>query len=747
MHMPSLYCGWSGVAAHTTAISSVADNLANESTTGFKGTRALFHDIMSTAIYDGNKDVQEQGNGVYVGAQNLMTQGSIIDTDNPLDMAINGEGFFAVKKPVNASPGGPATGSIGDNFYTRAGEFRLDANGFLVNSEGYVVQGFAAGADGTVAAGALADIQINQDMYIAGTATSNVDVTMNLDASDTSTHAQAQAIDPTDNSTYNYSYTVPFYDAQGNSHNITTYYQRLDAYAGPTPAGSSSVWRAASFENDNGTVTANPTSPSNIYYLHFDTNGHLVGTSQAIPATGDSYIYSPALSGVGASASDRIGEELTYTGAGVAQTFRTNGSATFSGATAGGETVSVGGDVYTLPATASAAGAANWLAEQINSDPTRAYFAQASAGVVTIYAEGAASLDLASTGATVTTNDNTTLNQVVNSVDNGLAAQGALDLTNLGLGDSVTVAGTTFTEGVDFTDAATLAAAINGAGLGVTASDNGGFGVFLSASAVGTAGNAITLASTGGVVASGATLVGGLDDSATTLVDATALFNITTGERYLCLRRSDTGAAATLTLGTTNTLGAGLGLDFNTASQASVATDAVNTAETEGQVQLAYLFGTATQDVTWDFTPTSTSATTQSAGTSSTSYVYQNGLGGGTLESLSVDRWGDIYGHFSNSQDVILAGVGLSNFKSPSELKRVGDTLWQATPEAGLVVIGLPGGVEGMGLIQGAALESANIDLATEFTNMINYQRAYQANTKSITTSDEMLKEAINLKR
>jgi flagellar hook protein FlgE len=91
--------------------------------------------------------------------------------------------------------------------------------------------------------------------------------------------------------------------------------------------------------------------------------------------------------------------------------------------------------------------------------------------------------------------------------------------------------------------------------------------------------------------------------------------------------------------------------------------------------------------------------------------------------------------------------VGLTDFVSPGELKRVGDTLWQATEAAGPAVVGLPGGVEGMGLIEGSSLESANVDLANEFVSMINYQRAYQANTKSITTSDEMLKEAINLKR
>jgi flagellar hook protein FlgE len=610
-----------------------------------------------------------------------------------------------------------------------------------------VVQGSIADASGNVAGGSLSDIRIDPDMYLQGTSTSNVDVTMNLNAGDTATHAQTQAIDPNDNSTYNYSYGTQIYDAQGDVHNMLTYYQRLDSYAGPTPAGSTSVWRAASFENVDGTITANPPSPNNTYYLHFDTKGHLVGTSQSLSAAGDAYILSPRVAGGASNVSDRLGEDLTFTGAGVAQTYRTSGSVTFGGATAGTETVTVGGDTYSLPATANQTDAANWLAEQINANPARTYFAQANAGAVTIYAEGATPMDLSASGAGLTVADNTTLSQVVNAIDNGLAARGSLNLSALGAGDTVTVAGMVFTQGVDFTDAASLATAINTAGLGVTATSNGGNDVSLAASAVGTAGNALTLASTGGVVVSGATLAGGLDNSATTLVDASVVFSTTGTGSSLYLRRSDTGAAATLTLGTANTLGAGLALDFNTSSQTSVAADASGGSETEGQVQLAYLFGTAAQDVGWDYAPTDGSATTQSAGSSETSYIYQDGVGGGSLDSVSVDRWGDIIGHFTNDRDVTLAAVGLSNFKSPGELKRVGDTLWEATTASGPAVVGLAGGVEGMGLIEGQSLETANVDLATEFTNMINYQRSYQANSKAITTSDEMLKEALALKR
>jgi flagellar hook protein FlgE len=116
------------------------------------------------------------------------------------------------------------------------------------------------------------------------------------------------------------------------------------------------------------------------------------------------------------------------------------------------------------------------------------------------------------------------------------------------------------------------------------------------------------------------------------------------------------------------------------------------------------------------------------------------------LTSLTVDKYGNVIGTYGDGSTEILASVSLAGFKNPAGLQRVGHNLWAATAAAGAPVYGLPGGAEGLGTIEAGALEQANVDLAQEFVNMINYQRAYQANSKSITTSDEMLKTAINLK-
>lgn len=729
MQMPSLYNGVSGVKSHSNALNSVSDNIANLSTAGFKGTRAHFSDIMASKIYTGQDLAQQVGNGVSEFSRNWMEQGSLQSTDSPLDMAIEGEGFFTLRQPQGASL-----------FYSRAGQFHVDKDGYLVNAQDYRVQGGVGGPG-------LGDILIPNGES-GGTPTSQVDLSINLDAGDDRYHTQATAIDPNDADTYNFTQTVKVYDSQGEEHAIATYYQRLDAYAGPTPAGSATVWKASTFELTASGLTPNPLYPSNTYFMHFDTDGQLVGTSINQPAVGDSYTANPGLSGAGGQVSNQLGETLSFTGSGAAQTYRTTATVTFSGATLAGDTVTLGGATITLGANGTAQAAANDLADQINASPALNYYAQANAGVVTLHAKtGAAAANLTASGANIAINDGTTLTQLVNGLNSGQASTGAFDLSAMAAGATVSVAGTTFTQGVDFVDAATLAAAINGAALGVTAADNGGNGVFLTAGAVGQAGDAIGLAVSGGVTTSGATLQGGLDDSAATLVQA----SVTTsgGQSYLNLARTDTGAAATLTMGAGNTLGSGIPLDFNAYTQTTVASDGQSSSETEGLVDLPFGLGTppAAQNIAFNYNPTAASGTTQSAGSSEMVYLYQDGAATGSLDRVEVDKQGNIIGYFSNGDIRSLATVTLTKFTSPEELMRRGDNLWMATAAAGPPVIGQAGDETlGLGTIQGSALESSNVDLAKEMVNLINYQRAYQANTKSITTSDEMLKTAINLK-
>jgi flagellar basal-body rod protein FlgG len=119
----------SGLNTYGNAINVISNNLANSNTTGFKSSRTLFGNELSSAM--GVPSLQQNPSGVTVQAvQPLFTQGSLENTSNPLDFAINGNGFFIVKNENN--------GTIS---YTRDGEFSLDKSGNLVNPVGLIVQG------------------------------------------------------------------------------------------------------------------------------------------------------------------------------------------------------------------------------------------------------------------------------------------------------------------------------------------------------------------------------------------------------------------------------------------------------------------------------------------------------------------------------------------------------------------------------------------------------------------------------
>jgi len=134
-------------------------------------------------------------------------------------------------------------------------------------------------------------------------------------------------------------------------------------------------------------------------------------------------------------------------------------------------------------------------------------------------------------------------------------------------------------------------------------------------------------------------------------------------------------------------------------------------------------------------------------GSPSTAYVAsQDGYEAGSLDMVTTDSSGVITGIFTNGQSKPLAQIALATFSNPAGLLRVGGNLFQISNNSGLPSVG-PAGSGGRGSIAVGALEMSNVDLAQEFTNMIVTQRGFQANSKVITTSDEMLQDLINIKR
>jgi flagellar hook protein FlgE len=125
--------------------------------------------------------------------------------------------------------------------------------------------------------------------------------------------------------------------------------------------------------------------------------------------------------------------------------------------------------------------------------------------------------------------------------------------------------------------------------------------------------------------------------------------------------------------------------------------------------------------------------------------AYPDGNTQGALESFNIGSTGEINGVFSNGLVLTLGQLALAKFSNPSGLSKTGNNTFQESVNSGTANINVPG--EGRGSIAAGALEMSNVDLSEEFTEMITAQRGFQANTRIITTSDEILQELVNLKR
>lgn len=161
---------------------------------------------------------------------------------------------------------------------------------------------------------------------------------------------------------------------------------------------------------------------------------------------------------------------------------------------------------------------------------------------------------------------------------------------------------------------------------------------------------------------------------------------------------------------------------------------------------------TAAQAITLDFGTsiaeggTGLDGTTQFAGPSNVSSQKQDGYASGDFSGVQVDGQGVVTGLYTNGEKIAMSQLAIAKFRSNDGLGRAGQNLWISTRESGTAAMGTAGS-GGRGATTGGALEGSNVDLAGEFVSMIQHQRSFSANSKTITTADEMLQELINLKR
>jgi flagellar hook protein FlgE len=158
--------------------------------------------------------------------------------------------------------------------------------------------------------------------------------------------------------------------------------------------------------------------------------------------------------------------------------------------------------------------------------------------------------------------------------------------------------------------------------------------------------------------------------------------------------------------------------------------------------------GATPSAITWDIfpPPSNTPALTSYASPSATSSISQNGSAAGQIDNISINGSGEIIATFGAGQTVNLGALALANFNNPKGLVKLGSNRYGESQAAGIPNVGTAG-TGGRGAIIGSALESSNVDIAQEFTQMILAQRGYQANSRSITVADEILQETLQMKR
>lgn len=706
--------GTTGLTASQKEMDVISNNLANSNTLGFKASETYFSSMLNQSMSSSSA----VGQGVAVASVTTQfSQGSFETTSSATDLAIDGDGFFWVMDKSGAP------------LYTRAGAFHIDNKGYLVDDNAYKVQGVSSDNKPINISG-LSGITSSPEASTA------VSIGANLNASEAN------------GNTFNFTQTV--YDQQGTSHTLNVTFMKAAA----------NTWSIdATLDNTTSGKTLDKDSVGIIGGLKFGTDGTLSGMYTGDVANMTSsvgHVANVTPSGAGTATAtvnnptqlDKSADIVLTKGAAAAWTIANGG---YTGATVAQRT-----DGTVVNITPSGTGTATATVNnpaKLNHNAT-VVLTETGAGTWTIASGGY-------TGATVTPS---TANGH-DYLDVDLDGTGGSDITfDLG---ATTVGWTT-------NDTLTFATSSHDY-LDVDVDGTGGADITfdLGLTGVGWAQNDTLTFDVPGVIGTQISRPGQLYKDTTVATGALTLTkSATAGVWNVTADGGYTGATAKqVTVGTNEHLlvdldgkSDGTDIDFNlgaTTGNTWAANDTVkfDVNETDVATQdINLLFAGFTLGskhdgkITWytqtsDILPDATNAYTMTsyASPSVIQSLYGDGSITGQLKSLSVNKSGEIDGIFTNGKTEKKAQLCLVSFYDPSGLKKVGNYFGETT-ESGVAVWNKPG-TFGVGEIMSNSLETSNTDVAKEFVNMIQAQRAYQASAKSITTSDQMLTVLMNIKQ
>ena len=705
--LSSLYSAVSGIQANGNEISVIGNNIANSNTTGFKSSRASFENIMSTTLGGGSGS--QVGRGVLTGSiMPIISQSSFDTTSSPTDMAIDGTGFFVVKDKG------------GKSYYTRAGDFIFNKNGKLISPSGYTVQGWAIDEKTGEATGDIKDIDISS-ISSSSKATSKITLGANLD------------------STYETKFVINSYNDKivvndGTGAGAKTYTIENGVYTGSSLAEKiqsklgisdftvtfDNVTGKFNFTNNSGnTVTLNTTDPD-------FSMGEVLGLKIKDLNGDGSYTSADNISiATGSSSKSSAIPELTTKSNKITTDnnkiiFEEDGTQYTATIATGNysleEYVDSTTNTIKTPLGKAIEDALNNAVDSNGANPKNKYTIDfdKDTGKFKINATNNTATDSTVKfywGDDTVSNDpgaDTTAEQILGFVKKTFDNQNNPNVKN-SFTLNVPANGSSYLTSLYAPD---------------TVFDNSTYDYSSTMNVFDTLGNPHNVTLYFKKVAenywewhatvSGDELDGGLKDddgnpqvyevgnggylsfnSSGSLREATGLndlyFNFSGGAKSLQKISLDFG---------TSTLSGGSGLD----------------------------------------------GVTQFASSSTTFSQSQDGYGSGTLTGYSVSSDGIISGIYTNGEIKGLAKLALAKFKNPWGLSSTGKNLFEQTIDSGDAIIGAPN-TGGRGKIVASALERSNVDIAEQFVKLISAQRAYQANSRVITTSDQLLMEVVNLKR
>jgi len=248
--------GLSGLNAASKNLEVIGNNVANSNTYGEKSSRTEFADMYANAMTGSSANNTDAGIGVQVAAvSQQFNQGNITPTGNPLDLAINGNGFFQTQDSTNQIQ------------YTRNGQFKVSNTGNVVNDQGNKLLGYPADAQGNVVQGAAQPLQLPTG-GIDPQVTTTSSMEFNLDSRNAVTvPASGPAIDFTNQATYNNATSVTMFDAKGQDVDVSYYFQKAS-----TDPSNGDTWNV--YATANGvTVGGSAGSPSPIGTLQYSVDG------------------------------------------------------------------------------------------------------------------------------------------------------------------------------------------------------------------------------------------------------------------------------------------------------------------------------------------------------------------------------------------------------------------------------------------------------------------------------------------